>query len=397
MWAETWFSPPLSVPAGARFYIGYRHPDTTCVWKNVAFDPSAPIALGEYDRPTGTQTWIGPCQSVPGYVCRPLMWRVQCSTGASGYLWDGEFLGWSSRFFGNSASSGSMTRMATGGNPGANVQVSLRPVANSSGEGDALLGLWQDTNVWDPRAQGAIETIALTIDFKTIRADNDNVHHLIPMVIQGGRYYVARASGDTTGQSSTWKRFRAAPRSESDFDRIWPRNTASHPDFSSAGAPLTIGFLAWTGTQGTPPARVQAYDNWRATVTPVRGSVTTFGAGCPTGVFQPFIGVGGSPQIGRSITLSVADHAPTGVFWYQNCHLFAGFSKWTYTIPGSACDVLIAPDVLVYVGSGLGGVIAPPLGIPGDPGLIGLKLHFQWIAILPVILTSDGATVVVGA
>lgn len=178
---------------------------------------------------------------------------------------DGDFGGgnWS---FQNSASlgaSGSASRITSGGNPGAYLQVSLSMAA---GNGYSVLWGFNNSAVYDP-ASGAIDTVGYREDL----LQGGSPQAAGAALLQNGlRYYRYTWTTD----APIWTTRIATPDvgasgyllDDSQNNGVNPLN----PNFSILGAPITFGFFRnISGTALTDFTTTSRLDNWTTTVNPV--------------------------------------------------------------------------------------------------------------------------------
>lgn len=178
---------------------------------------------------------------------------------------DGDFGGgnWS---FQNSASlgaSGSASRITSGGNPGAYLQVSLSMLA---GNGYSVLWGFNNSAIYDP-ASGAIDTVG----YKEDLLQGGSPQAAGAALLQNGLRYYRYA---WTTDASIWTTRIATPDvgasgyllDDSQNNGINPLN----PNFSILGAPITFGFFRnISGTALTDFTGTSRLDNWTTTVTTV--------------------------------------------------------------------------------------------------------------------------------
>ena len=120
-----------------------------------------------------------------------------------------------------------------------------------------------DGFVFDPGAGGALDSVSMSLDFKSGAGAFGNGQTLMLVVLQAGHYYGLGAG--PTGVSSTWATHSAGPLSGAGVS--WAGTTLDTtlqvPDFSPSGAPMKFGFAAgnhisWNLTN--------FYDNWSVTL-----------------------------------------------------------------------------------------------------------------------------------
>ncbi len=138
---------------------------------------------------------------------------------------------------------------AVGGNPD-----NFRNVTHSVTSIPGLVQVFhtQSTFVYDPSVQGAIDSIAWSIDFK-----NSELGQAAALMFeQGGVFHIADVFVTTSFGTGAWHTHSAPALLEADFG-----NAA---DFSASGAPITFGiFTANSGQVGT---FTTGYDNLLITV-----------------------------------------------------------------------------------------------------------------------------------
>ena len=99
---------------------------------------------------------------------------------------------------------------------------------------------------YDPSTQGAI--VAIDQSYDLIGLQVNGVVGYSPLLYQNGSYYGLSIGGgpigaDAIGQG-TWQHFAHAGLTASDFGQYAISGSGGpHPDFSSTGAPIKIGYL----------------------------------------------------------------------------------------------------------------------------------------------------------
>jgi hypothetical protein len=178
---------------------------------------------------------------------------------------DGDFGGgnWSFETSTALGASASASRVSSGGNPGAYLEVSLSMAA---GNGYSVLWGFNSSALYDP-ATSAIEAVGYREDI----LQGGSPQAAGSALLQNGlRYY--RYSWTT--DSSVWTTRLATPDvgasgyllDDSQNNGINPLN----PNFSILGAPITFGFFRnISGTALTSFTTTSRLDNWTTTVTPV--------------------------------------------------------------------------------------------------------------------------------
>ena len=159
--------------------------------------------------------------------------------------------------FGANSTGGSLSDVASGGNPGSYVEMSA-----SHGTGDYFVWTAVAVNSWvyDPSVSGAIASIDFGAD--VMRQQGIDFDDFQALIVQNGKYYwdfgaLHNVSGwfDSSATGATAHDFRQINTS----DGTW--NGGLNPDFSSTGAPISFGYAL--GVQGTADAGsiTQSYDN----------------------------------------------------------------------------------------------------------------------------------------
>lgn len=174
-----------------------------------------------------------------------------------------------------------------------------------------------------------------------------------------------------------------------------------HPDFSSHGAPITFGFLAWNTAVSGGYSAANDFDNMNLTV--VRGSpggFEAYGSACAGVAGTPIIEASGLPRIGQTITVSVRPVLPSDITL-----LFLGFSNTRYgslVLPFNFSPFGTPPCYLnasadIILGGGAARAIA--FTIPANPGLVDRIAYLQWLIHEPTVsrlISTQGLAMFVG-
>jgi hypothetical protein len=159
--------------------------------------------------------------------------------------------------------SASASRISSGGNPGAYLQISLSMAA---GDGYSVLWGFNSSVVYDP-ATSAIESVGYSEDLM----QGGSPQAAGSALLQNGLRYYRYA---WTTDPSVWVTRIATPDvGASGYlldDTQYNGSNPLNPDFSILGAPITFGFFRnISGTALTSFATTSRLDNWTTTVTPV--------------------------------------------------------------------------------------------------------------------------------
>jgi hypothetical protein len=171
----------------------------------------------------------------------------------------------------------------TCGNPGGGLQ---QMVYTPSGGGAAEFGLINNTFVYDPATEGAIDSIAASVDTNVIvnpAPGGGFTPIFVPLLEQGGNYYISMLYGNAFDSNNVttvgYQTISESGMMATDFGQIdftSPSNPLvstydlySNPDFSSAGAPIQVGLapIVWVNDQFNIEAD---YANLNFDITPVQ-------------------------------------------------------------------------------------------------------------------------------
>jgi len=184
---------------------------------------------------------------------------------------DGDFTGWTgtvssyNQFPGSCCgvgSTGSMTIIGSGGNPGAALEMANAVVTNAE---MFNIGL-SPTAIWNPQTQGAIDSVDLAIEFFPLGCVFAGQGYSLA-IEQAGAIYIARC-GATLCPPSSWSPLSIIGKSSADFLLVLPSSAPAVPDFSTAGAPIKFGFAATNSSclGCVSFSTLFRYDNWQVTL-----------------------------------------------------------------------------------------------------------------------------------
>ncbi|HYF14317.1 MAG TPA: hypothetical protein VD971_04510 [Phycisphaerales bacterium] len=172
--------------------------------------------------------------------------------------------------------SGSGTQSATIGNPAASRLVTVSVGAGSVAWSVSRFGTTQGTR-YDPVTQGAIASIDFTIDYAYQSGVGGQGQALQFIIKQGATVYAAAYT--VTGSTGAWGTHTALSLTASDFTPIL--GGTAHPDFSTSGEFIRVGFAVGNSSTGGGYTTVGAFDNFSAAihVVPAPGALALAGLG----------------------------------------------------------------------------------------------------------------------
>ncbi|MBI4764615.1 MAG: hypothetical protein HY787_08420 [Deltaproteobacteria bacterium] len=181
--------------------------------------------------------------------------------------------------------SGSLTTVqnSTGGNPDKFYQVN-----HNNFSGTLFAVHYQNTAIYNPAVEGAIDTVDWTLDAKAIINYADIGVAFSVVLQQDGRNYIPNptipvGSYYRLNNSYSWSRFGATGMRASDFydlaDFLSSGTLVNHPDFSSSGKPILFGFITANDNSTATASRASGFDNWQTTLNPVTNSAPVAEAG----------------------------------------------------------------------------------------------------------------------
>jgi hypothetical protein len=148
------------------------------------------------------------------------------------------------------------------------------------------------------------------------------------------------------------------------------------------------------GTRGTDAA--QLFLTSGKTI----GRSNLFGRpGATSGGLLPRAGVGGSPQIGTTVSLALRAAPPASLALMLLGFLRADVDLGPSGAPGNRLYTF--PTLILTTGTGIDGRAALPIALPDEPGLVGVGCFLQWGVIDPPanalgVVSSDAARIVIG-
>lgn len=147
------------------------------------------------------------------------------------------------------------TYVSAGGNPADFRNIQMRIAANAPHRHFAHL---LKGYTFDPAREGAIVAIDGGYDLKN-QTRNDVPASFALLLYQNDAYY--RGPSDSiAANNDTWSTFNHPGLKATDFVNLLDRGSPN-PDFSCAGKPIQIGFVALSG-RGTDASLVSGIDNW---------------------------------------------------------------------------------------------------------------------------------------
>lgn len=182
----------------------------------------------------------------------------------------------------NLGGSGSYHQETSGGNPGEYREISLSVIAAPEEERNQIVTFHRRIGAtYDPSVDGAIDHIDYSEDNKAIDAEGLG-QGTGPALRQNGKIYVC---GGSTTLPTTWTKWELPWKVAEDFGWLEEGalccNQNQHPDFTSSGSEMELGFVRWntTGEGGPAYTTIIGIDNWSFTINQVC-------TGIPRAVFE---------------------------------------------------------------------------------------------------------------
>jgi hypothetical protein len=134
---------------------------------------------------------------------------------------------------------------------------------------------------YTPSTQGPIGSISISYDL--LETNPPFVGAAVgyaALLYQNGTYYIPNSAIDAI-TAGGWQHFQHSGLAASSFTKAYgsftlPGAGPANPDFSSAGAPIQIGYITSNSVPGPPPITTQSgIDNFAMTVTPASGPPAT--------------------------------------------------------------------------------------------------------------------------
>jgi len=167
---------------------------------------------------------------------------------------------------------GSVTgsQVAAGGNPGTyrSINTSVNPLAAGTPYSNVLGFNQRLGDTYDPSSQGAIGSLDFSIDFLNINVFGNGQGFELALSQNGSLFGLLPHNTLTVGG---WQHFSLTGVTANDFYQItsappiYMFDGTHHPDFSSSGAPISVGFYTATATTDVPFTLTAGYDNWSVT------------------------------------------------------------------------------------------------------------------------------------
>ncbi len=149
------------------------------------------------------------------------------------------------------------TDQTSGGNPGAYWSFHIRLNAANPNDRSTVYGFHgYHVNTYDPQTAGAIESIDYSQDAVML---TNNEARFGPAVRQNGNMFIYAG---WIVDASTWTHEAVSGLTAASFELV--DNPSVHPDFSSSGSPLEVGFFtgASTGIGNEGSSVDGGIDNW---------------------------------------------------------------------------------------------------------------------------------------
>jgi uncharacterized protein (TIGR03437 family) len=176
------------------------------------------------------------------------------------------------------AGSFTITRVASGGNPGPFRRVTHTFHFDYMDEGTLAIAHLRAGATYDPSTQGAISSIAYSYDLRKPRQDDSDYTRYSPLLFQNGAYY------KTTDENASGVIFTRVAREGIQASRFtrFAGSGPLRPDFSASGAPIQVGYVTSNSSSGgfgegggEEDSLQSDIDNW---------TITFATAGAPEGV-----------------------------------------------------------------------------------------------------------------
>jgi hypothetical protein len=181
-------------------------------------------------------------------------------------LLDGDFSSWNFTSTGSGGGSASMTLEASGGNPGARLNVTTSTGMTHTGSGftQTAWGIGVNPN-WTISQPLNGTQYSLSYDVIAGAGSFGQGQSVGLIVQQGTAYYLDIISTPVTGFQTSWTRESFTGTFDAANFRLQTGSGPSQPDFSGVTA-TTLGFTAFNGDSGT---LTQYYDNISLTIAPI--------------------------------------------------------------------------------------------------------------------------------
>jgi hypothetical protein len=179
-------------------------------------------------------------------------------------LVDGDFMDWSwTVLLEEGVGWGNVTRMETGGNPDAFIEVGTP----SGWELHMWVLMWKEGFIWDPSGNCEIEQVTLEIDEIGLNTFGQG-QNIKLLLVQGDSYFAGPLVPwlTITHVEPTWETHVLGPVTQDNFFGLLPLpyNPGGKPDFGPTGAPIRVGFMV--GVSSVLDAKFHGYDDWKITV-----------------------------------------------------------------------------------------------------------------------------------
>lgn len=208
-------------------------------------------------------------------------------------------------FSSGSGGTSSAAQVASGGNPG-----SFRNVTDQL-NGGGVVSVVSGVNIYGPftytpSVSGTIGSIDYSEDAACTSGCFGQGQSTGPALLQNGNYYTLCSSVIITGAGTTFVNHALAGLTAADFGIVALTSTNTcdpsvHPDFSSAAAPIKVGFFRANGTGpgGGGYTLAAGIDNWQITL----NAVVVNPQGIPPIIPVPTLGAAGMLLLALGIGL----------------------------------------------------------------------------------------------
>lgn len=172
-----------------------------------------------------------------------------------------------------SSGTASTAQMLSGGSLGPHREITLSP---SQGQPNTFSVVYAYSNrvgaVYDPSTQGAISSIDYYESSEIVSSTNSNPPGCLCQqsglaLKQGGVIFFVSGGVSTPPTPNSWAQKQLVSLHAQNFCTFTDYfNCTAHPDFSSSGGPIELGYYRVNSTNGQSFTTVGGLDNWQAVI-----------------------------------------------------------------------------------------------------------------------------------